>query len=384
MSTTTTPDGHKVVSCDLEKEREDLPQETLTTNKGSLDPAEGSEVFLGDMDACFRAFDKDGDSSLNLAEFWALCRALFRDERGRPYPLESDLVERLFGIFDVNKDKVIDKDEFRFCWQRWIKKIVRPIVALIVVDVQNDFITGSLAISNCPAGHNGEEVIPIINRLEEEVPFHVIVYSLDWHPADHVSFIDNVRMRPMHKTSKSEEAQVYDTVVFDVKRDGTPTTQMLWPRHCVQKSWGAELHKELKVAPEGILVYKGTDPDLDSYSAFWDNNKQSHTILNEELQKKNVTDVIICGIAYDICVAATASHANEEGYRTIVVDDACRGVSEEEIESAKGRLTTNHCLVIPSSQVKNLASGRDRPPVLGLKLALELGKKLKAGKIRVK
>ncbi|KAK7081509.1 hypothetical protein SK128_021369, partial [Halocaridina rubra] len=257
--------------------------------------------------------------------------------------------------------------------------VVRPTTALLVVDVQNDFITGSLSISNCPAGQNGEEVISPINRLLDEVRFDMVVYSLDWHPEDHVSFIDNVSKRPLHETCKttSDEVQVYDTVIFDVKNDGTPMEQKLWPRHCVQNSWGAELHQDLKMSEDAVLIYKGTSPDTDSYSAFWDNNKATHTNLNEELQKKNVTDVFVCGIATDVCVASTTAHAMEEGYRTMLIEDASRGVCDEDIKATMDRTTAGNGLVIQSSQVKSLASGRDRPPVLAYRLALELAKKMK-------
>lgn len=343
---------------------------------------------LEDMDACFKAFDKDEDGFLNQGEFSALCRALFRNERGKPYPVETSMLNTIFAIFDTNKDHVIDKEEFRYCWQKWIKQVVRPVTALVIVDVQNDFISGSLALCNCPAGHHGEEVkmhshdhtvIPPINRILEENRFDVVVYSLDWHPENHVSFIDNVQMRSLHSSCKltSEETQVYDTVIFDVNNDGTPMEQKLWPRHCVQNTWGAELHEDLKVAEDAILVYKGTDPDTDSYSVFWDNNKKFHTTLNEELQKRGVTDVFVCGVAYDVCVAATTKHAIEEGYRTILIDDGCRGVSEEDIAATREHTTANQGLVVHSSQVKNLATGRDRPPALAYKLALELSKKTK-------
>ncbi|XP_050712595.1 nicotinamidase-like [Eriocheir sinensis] len=100
----------------------------------------------------------------------------------------------------------------------------------------------------------------------------------------------------------SDEAKVYDTVIFEVNNDGTPTEQKLWPRHCVQNSWGAKLCADLKVVEDAILVHKGTDPDTDSYSVFWDNNNKFHTTLNEELQKRGVTGVFVCGVTYDDCV----------------------------------------------------------------------------------
>ncbi|XP_064112257.1 uncharacterized protein LOC135219421 [Macrobrachium nipponense] len=337
------------------------------------------ETDFQDMDACFKAFDKDEDGFLSENEFGALCRALFRNDRGKPYPVDSNMLNHIFQIFDTNKDHVIDKEEFRFCWQKWIKQVVRPVTALLVVDVQNDFISGSLSISNCPAGQHGEEVICPINRLLDDVRFDIVVYTLDWHPENHVSFIDNVHLRPFHTNCKltPDETSVYDTVVFDVNDDGTPMEQKMWPKHCVQNSWGAELHEELKMMEDAVYIHKGTNPDIDSYSAFWDNNKTSHTSLHEELQKKNVTDVFVCGIATDVCVAYTAKHALEEGYRTMLIDDACRGVCDDDIKATMEHTVASNGLVVQSTQVKSLASGRDRPPVLAYRLALELAKKMK-------
>ncbi|KAF2365418.1 Isochorismatase-like [Trinorchestia longiramus] len=330
------------------------------------------------METCFKAFDKDEDGFLNQSEFSALCRALFRNECGKPYPVEPAMLTKIFQVFDTNKDNVIDKDEFRFCWQRWIKQVVRPVTALLIVDVQNDFISGSLAICNCPAQHRGEEVIPPINKMLEEVKFDTVVYTLDWHPSDHVSFIDNVTKRTLHETNeiKAEDAQVYDVIVFDVHNNGHAMEQKMWPRHCVQDTWGSQLHQDLKLHEDPILIYKGTDPDVDSYSAFWDNNKMNHTALDELLKKRGITDVFVCGLAYDVCVAATANHSIEAGYRTMLIDDASRGVCSDNISNAKEQVLNTHGMVINSSQVKSLASGRDRPPVLGYKLALELATEL--------
>lgn len=152
--------------------------------------------------------------------------------------------------------------------------------------------------------------------------FDSVFYSLDWHPSDHVSFIDNVKKRALHSSSPldADNAQVYDTVVF---AGPPPMNQKLWPRHCVQDSWGSELHKDLKVSSRwfvcdwctvthvnsspqmvenGIKVYKGTNPEVDSYSVFWDNKKLSDTSLIAQLKSRGVTDVYVCGLAYDVCV----------------------------------------------------------------------------------
>lgn len=115
-----------------------------------------------------------------------------------------------------------------------------------MIDVQNDFISGTLDIRNCPAKQNGEEILKPLNSLVDSVSFDAVFYSLDWHPNDHVSFIDNLPLRKLHETSaiSADKVKVYDTVVFDGK---PPIEQKLWPRHCVQNTWGSELHKDLKV-----------------------------------------------------------------------------------------------------------------------------------------
>jgi nicotinamidase-related amidase len=248
---------------------------------------------------------------------------------------------------------------------------VRPVSAALIIDVQNDFISGTLNITNCPAKHNGADVIQPINNLVEVVDFETVVYSYDWHPSDHVSFIDNVSLRKLHESSPitTENAKVYDTVVFD--RD-PPMVQKLWPRHCVQNTWGSELHKDLKVVENAIKIYKGTNPDVDSYSLFWDNQKLTDTKLNSLLKQKNVTDLYLCGVAYDVCVASTAKDAITSGYRTVLLDDCCRGVDLLDIEKVKTFIRESHGVIVESDQVKDMVEGNDRRPELGYKLALEL------------
>ena len=99
---------------------------------------------------------------MNVNEFSALVRALFRNEKGKPYDVDSYMCNELFMIFNQSGDGSMSKLEFEFCWNNWIKKIVRPVAALIIVDVQNDFISGSLAICKCPAKQDGEEVCVFI------------------------------------------------------------------------------------------------------------------------------------------------------------------------------------------------------------------------------
>ncbi|CAB3224777.1 unnamed protein product [Arctia plantaginis] len=329
------------------------------------------EIDCSDMDACYETFDKDGDGKLNLDEFRLICKALFRNDKGHIYTLPEEKARHVFQVFDKNGDGFIDKDEFTFCWNHWIKVIVRPISAFLIVDVQNDFISGTLNISKCNAQHDGSEVVEPINRLLESIPFDCVFYSLDWHPSDHVSFIDNVHMRELHPSSpvSADKAQAYDTVVF---AGPPPMKQRLWPRHCVQDTWGAELHKDLKVVEGAVKIYKGTNPEVDSYSVFWDNKKLTDTTLSTQLRMRNATDIYICGLAYDVCVGATIADALAIGYRAILIDDASRGVDLADIEKTKSTIINNSGVIVNSDEVLSMVEGRDRRPELGYKLAMEL------------
>eukprot|EP00095_Tigriopus_kingsejongensis_P008851 maker-scaffold15_size728074-snap-gene-3.15 protein:Tk08851 transcript:maker-scaffold15_size728074-snap-gene-3.15-mRNA-1 annotation:"pyrazinamidase nicotinamidase" len=352
------------------------PFAIMATSEDNTSGIEEPQDWMATMEDCFKAFDKDEDNHLNFDEFSALLDALFRNEKGTPYPLDSIMIDDLFAIFNISEDGSMSKDEFIYCWNNWIKKILHPVSAFVVVDVQNDFISGNLSISECPAGHHGEEVIEPINKLSDSVPFDVFCYSLDWHPSDHLSFVDNVHKGVIHETSPIQDASktaVYDTVVFT----GPPMTEMtLWPRHCVQESWGAEFHKDLKVLEQGYVVHKGINPNVDSFSAFYDNKKLSHTELEAYLRSKNVTDIFVCGIAYDVCVGHTAFHGLELGFRTILVDNCSRGINMDNINITKDKIKNGHGLIIQSPEVKAMVQGRDRRVELGYFLALQCRHKI--------
>ncbi len=239
----------------------------------------------------------------------------------------------------------------------------KTVNALLIVDVQYDFIDGSLALKNCPSQHQGEQVIPMINKLLKEIPFDVVVYTQDWHTEDHISFYDNLHLRShlLAKDSKqAHELKVFDTAVFvfdDPKR--ARVEQILWPAHCIQHTHGAELHKDLAVLKprknrQIINLFKGYDSDIDSYSAFWDNQKIRETTLHSRLKEFNVTQVFIVGIATDVCVYATALHALENGYRTSIIQDACRGVDETNINLRLDELVKHNCSIIQTADVKDL------------------------------
>ena len=99
-------------------------------------------------------------------------------EKPTYYQVESQAVEEIFNVFNTKADGLLNKEEFKVCWNNWVKKILRPRSALIVVDVQNDFISGSLAISNCSSGHNGEDVVAPINHMLDKIPFTMVCYRL--------------------------------------------------------------------------------------------------------------------------------------------------------------------------------------------------------------
>lgn len=183
---------------------------------------------------------------------------------------------------------------------------------LIVVDVQNDFCPGgALAVPN------GDEVIEPINNLIEAEMFETIVYTHDWHPFFHKSFASN-----------HDGKNVYDVV------DLNGIEQVLWPNHCIAKSEGAKTHKDL-IELESFHIYKGTNPEVDSYSAFYDNDHKTKTELVDLLKYEEPDEVFVCGLATDYCVKFTVLDSIAEGWHTILVIDAVRGVNINPDDSKK-------------------------------------------------
>lgn len=174
--------------------------------------------------------------------------------------------------------------------------------ALLLVDLQNDFMPfGALPVIG------GDSVVPIANAL---IPrFSLVVASQDWHPAGHGSFASN------HPGSSAGD-------VIDLA--GVP--QVLWPDHCVQDTPGASFHSALDIAGIDHVVRKGTDPDVDSYSAFYDNDRRKDTGLAAFLEAHGAEDLVIMGLATDYCVRATVLDACGLGFAVTVIEDGCRGV----------------------------------------------------------
>lgn len=177
--------------------------------------------------------------------------------------------------------------------------------ALIVVDVQNDFLEGgALAVAG------GLAIIPLINRL---IPvFDTVVYTQDWHPPGHKSF-----------ASAHPGAGVYERIPW------LGDWQVLWPDHCVQNSPGAAFHETLRMADAAVVIQKGCHPEVDSYSGFYDNQRRQNTGMAAFLRKHNINHVYICGLAADYCVKYTALDAVDEGFRVTLVADATRAVNQQ-------------------------------------------------------
>ena len=172
---------------------------------------------------------------------------------------------------------------------------------LIITDIQNDFCPGgALAVAG------GNEIIPIVNSLAQK--FDKVVATQDWHPPGHVSFAATHNKKP------------YDIISLG---DGQ---QVLWPVHCVQGSPGADFHEDLDLRPVDLIIRKGNDLNIDSYSTFMENDKKTLTGLHSYLQGFAIQDLYFCGLATDYCVYYSALDARNMGFNVSVILDACRGL----------------------------------------------------------
>ncbi|NUO86138.1 MAG: bifunctional nicotinamidase/pyrazinamidase [Cupriavidus sp.] len=179
---------------------------------------------------------------------------------------------------------------------------IGPDDCLLVIDVQNDFMPGgALAVPN------GDEVVPVINRLARA--FGHVVLTQDWHPAAHVSFAAN-----------HAGAQPFQTLALPYGE------QVLWPVHCVQDTPGAALHAGLDVPHARLVIRKGHHAGVDSYSAFMEADRTTRTGLAGYLREHGVRRVFCAGLATDYCVAWSALDARAAGFEAAVVEDACRAI----------------------------------------------------------
>jgi nicotinamidase/pyrazinamidase len=173
---------------------------------------------------------------------------------------------------------------------------------LLVVDIQNDF---------CPQGRlavpRGDEVVPLVNQLASR--FKHVVLTQDWHPPGHLSF-----------ASAHSGRNPYETIEVSYG------PQILWPDHCVQGTPGAELRKDLQIAHAQLVLRKGYHHEIDSYSAFYENDRKTRTGLAGYLRERGLTRVFLAGLAFDFCVRYSSEDAKHEGFDVVVVEDACRGI----------------------------------------------------------
>jgi nicotinamidase/pyrazinamidase len=174
--------------------------------------------------------------------------------------------------------------------------------ALLVIDVQNDFIPGgSLPVPE------GERIVPLINQLA--LQFQQVVIAQDWHPRGHASF-----------ASSHPGRQPYDVIQLPYGE------QTLWPDHCVQSSAGAEFHPELDLPHAQLVIRKGCNPDIDSYSAFLEADRRTTTGLAGYLSERGIDTIYMVGLALDFCVMYSALDARAAGFNAVVVLDACRAI----------------------------------------------------------
>lgn len=189
--------------------------------------------------------------------------------------------------------------------------------ALILVDIQNDFVPGG----NLPVPL-GDEIIPLVNQLQRA--FKLIVATQDWHPPNHKSFA----------SSHPGKAPFEKIRLHDLE-------QVLWPDHCVQGSPGASFHPSLNMNNVEAIFRKGMDPDIDSYSGFYDNGYKKATGMAGYLRERKVSNVYICGLAGDYCVGYTAKDALKENFKTFVIEDATRSIEATGFNRMKEDILSN-------------------------------------------
>jgi nicotinamidase/pyrazinamidase len=206
--------------------------------------------------------------------------------------------------------------------------------ALLLIDLQNDFLPGGAV----PVPH-GETVLPLANQLQGA--FKLVVATQDWHPANHKSFVSN---HPGRKPG--------DTAMLK------KLPQLLWPMHCVQNTRGAELAPALMLNRVNKVFRKGTDADIDGYSAFFDNGHTRATGLHEYLQDRRVTEVYVLGLGTELCVKAAALDAVALGFKTFLIEDACRGFNQkpDDAKAAIEELRMTGVTVIQSRSLLAMAA----------------------------
>lgn len=237
-------------------------------------------------------------------------------------PLQRVMLE--YHLYQEEVEPLMKQLEDRGQTIHWLKSIFSPRRTLIVIDMQNDFIGGSLPVSGA------SEIIDRVESLTKLDIWYQVLYTQDWHPTDHISFFSNLGLRQLDPTwlsvtdTRVENIKMFDEVTF---KRYPPYSQRLWPDHCVQGTEGAKFHSNLTTPKRSQIIQKGTNPLIDSYSAFYDNTDikgSGDTGLQRRV--KDSTEVVVVGLAQDYCVAFTALDSLELGLPTTILTDHTRPV----------------------------------------------------------
>ena len=198
---------------------------------------------------------------------------------------------------------------------------------LIILDVQNDFMPGgSLAVPQ------GDLIVPVINQLLPK--FDLIVATQDWHPQNHKSFASN------HPGKKAFETLILNGI-----------EQVLWPDHCIQGTFGADFHPKLEANPIEAIFRKGIDPEIDTYSGFYDNGHQRNTGLAGYLREKGATELYFCGLCADICVYYSIKDALQEGFISFLIENATQPLNTEHFKQIKTELVQQGVALLNSNEI---------------------------------
>lgn len=216
--------------------------------------------------------------------------------------------------------------------------------AFVIVDPQNDF---------CPGGKlavgGGDEIIPVVNQLKKH--FALTVLTQDWHPAGHKSFASAHPGRADYELIQAQYGE-----------------QRLWPDHCLQNSKGADFHADLEIAKRDLVLRKGSNPEIDSYSAFFENDRKTQPRFDdgqsfaEKMKANGVRRLVFSGLAFDYCVGWNAYDAKQEGFDVIVVMDATRSISADGEKSMLEKLQNSGVRIVSAQDLPRvLGSSRPKP-----------------------
>eukprot|EP00931_Biecheleriopsis_adriatica_P003941 TRINITY_DN10568_c0_g1_i1.p1 TRINITY_DN10568_c0_g1~~TRINITY_DN10568_c0_g1_i1.p1 ORF type:complete len:375 (-),score=84.07 TRINITY_DN10568_c0_g1_i1:56-1114(-) len=253
----------------------------------------------------FAKYDKNDNGEIDMKELSLLLKDAFPEETFT----DAD-TKAVLDTFDLDHNGTIGCNELRAFLRHYDPRShhIKTKTALIIIDVQNDFISGTLANP-----YDAAQLVPIINRIRDEFDMVAIAEEL-------------------------KQFDPFAQVTLKGDADRKEHTQVLYPRHAVQGSQGAKCHEDLILKGSDGKIYKGTKPNIDSYSAFFDNCKANDTGLTAMLEKAGVTDVYCCGLVTDICVKSTALHGAELGFKMAVIHDASKPLSEDNVQPTKALL----------------------------------------------